>query len=131
MILNDKEFQLYGGPKMEPLNCFQHEGLQKIAFSPDEKYILSFNGDLHYAPTSENFIVWKTESGLKLRSFRAEKEEGWNSFCFSPCSGYLSRGCSNKIKVYELPSLVLAEDGAGNKLVIDVPDLKYYRWLSN
>lgn len=42
--------------------------------------MISFNGDLHYAPTSENFIIWKTDSGLRLRSFRADKNEDWKSF---------------------------------------------------
>lgn len=50
---------------MQELNCFYHEGLKKIAFSQDEKYILSFNGDLHYAPTSEvNYSIFANSRTL-------------------------------------------------------------------
>ena len=43
---------------MEELNTFYHQGLKNIAFSPDEKYSISYNGDLHYAPTSEVLFFW-------------------------------------------------------------------------
>jgi len=52
---------------MKELNTFHHEGLQKIAFSPDEKYIISYNGDLHYAPTSEVKSLFRTLSYGRLK----------------------------------------------------------------
>jgi len=57
---------------MQLLNFYKHENVRNVEFSPDEKYILSFNGPVTEAPDSENYIVWNVIELDKIRSFKAE-----------------------------------------------------------
>ncbi len=75
--------------------------------------------------------MWKIDSGIKLKSFRAEKSETWGSFQFSSCSKYLARGCLNSITIYELPTLKIALDSYNNKLILEHPNLKKFSWIPN
>lgn len=45
--------QLFGGKDLEKLNFYEHHGVKNVEFSPDEKYILTFNGTVLEAPDTE------------------------------------------------------------------------------
>lgn len=47
--LFDDGVRLFGGENMKEISFFPHSGVKDIQFSPNEKYLLSFNGAL-YAP---------------------------------------------------------------------------------
>lgn len=48
-----------------------------MVFSNNEQYIISFNGTVLTTTSQENCVVWNTQSGKKLRSFRAEGDEAY------------------------------------------------------
>ena len=64
-------------------------GVKNVRFSPNEAYMFSFNGTV-YAPDQENFVVWSVIDGTKLRVFKAEDNQTFNSFKFSPDSRYIA-----------------------------------------
>lgn len=68
-------FQLYGGDDFQELNFYPHLDVQNVEFSQNDKYILSFNNTVLYAPNSENYIIWNTYSGESLRVFKAEARD--------------------------------------------------------
>lgn len=43
---------------MQKLNFYEHKGVKNLTFSPNEDYILSYNGNVLESEDSENYIVW-------------------------------------------------------------------------
>jgi translation initiation factor 3 subunit B len=52
------------------LNTFQHSGVKNVIFSNNEHFIISYNGTVLNTSSQENYIVWNTVTGKKLRSFK-------------------------------------------------------------
>ncbi len=108
LCLGQKQMQLRGGPSLALLQTYSHEGIKKAVFSRDEKYIISFNGTVK-AANFENYIVWDTITGTRLRAFRASIDQDWGAMQFEGNSRYVSffSPSSKTVQIYELPTMQL------------------------
>ena len=73
-------FYIYGGPKFEKLGFYPHMKVKKIEFSPNEEYILSFNGTSSEVASTENYKVWILAEFECVKSFKAMREDVWGTF---------------------------------------------------
>lgn len=129
-------FQLWGGPNFVKLSFYDHLEVKNVEVSPNEKYILSFNGTINDAPNTENYIVWNLRTAEKIRTFKAERSEIWGSYQFSFDSAYLARLNETApdemvLSVYEMPDVVMIQNEEGEKKSIKIPGLQRYSWIEN
>ena len=115
VTFSEKGFTIYGGSNFEEIAFFEHLNAKKISFSPDEKYVLSFNGTVLEAPNSENYIVWNVTTRQKIRSFKAQQHESWGSFSWSFDGSFIAKKGKDLLSVYRLPTMALLEDPNTNK----------------
>lgn len=124
LVLLKNELELRGGRELALIQTYLHEGVLRALFSEDEKYILSFNGTIA-APNFENYIVWDTLTGTRLRAFRAFQDQPWGALQFEPHSKFLS--CfserEGRVSVYQLPAVQLCASYA-------LKDFKQVQWFS-
>ena len=120
------------------LTFYEHPEVKQVEVSPNEKFILSFNGTITEAPNTENYIIWNLRTGEKIRTFKAERLEGWGSFQWSPNSEYLSRlnevspGTEElQVSVYKMPLCDMITNEEGKKKSIKVPGLQRMGWVDN
>jgi len=112
---------IWGGENFEKLGRFPHAHVNQIDFSPNEKYIITSNGNDRpvVAPGSnpapgeaECYIVWDVRSGKKLRGFDKEKSDvsqPWPVFKFSHDDKFLARKGVDAVSVYETPTMGLLD----------------------
>jgi uncharacterized protein with WD repeat len=103
-------FWLRGGRRMERINFYKHQGVKKLSFTNDEKYVISFNGLITDTRDYEGYIVWNVQEVNKIRTFKAMQQDVWGTLKWSPNSNFLARIDNHKIFVYELPDLGLIVD---------------------
>ncbi|XP_053992275.1 uncharacterized protein LOC128883680 isoform X2 [Hylaeus volcanicus] len=102
---------------------FLHSGVKHILFSPNEEYIITWDGTAPEPENEEAVIVWDVLSSKKLRSFmtpqlpmNALKTEGeglCSFFLFSPDSNYLAMRREKDIAIYETNTMQLLKDASG------------------
>ena len=75
----------------------------KCQFSPDESFMITWNGNED--PKSKSMIVWDIKSGRKLRDFAYNpKEQGaWPCFKWSHDGSMFARKGPGVITVYSTP----------------------------
>jgi uncharacterized protein with WD repeat len=56
---------------MQKLNFYEHESVKNVDFSPNEEYMVTFNGTVNDVNSTENYIIWNVQEIDKLRSFKA------------------------------------------------------------
>eukprot|EP00948_MAST-09A_sp_MAST-9A-sp1_P003959 g3959.t1 len=68
VTIHSKGIKLWGGPNWKAIRRIPHPGVWKILFSPNEKYILTWNGETN--PKVKNSIcVFDVRSGKPIRKF--------------------------------------------------------------
>jgi translation initiation factor 3 subunit B len=97
-----------------------HENVHDILWSPDERYVCTWNGYPNNPNAKRAFVVWDARTGLECRQFKqAEQSDVTHKFSWSADGNYLARIVSemapNKtpvelIHVYEAPHFRLLED---------------------
>jgi len=109
-----------------------------VDISPNEKFIVSFNGTINDAPNTENYIIWNLRTAEKIRSFKAERLEVWGAFQWSYDSNFLARlnqisSTSEELQlsVYKMPLCDMIQDAQGKKNSIKVPGLQKFAWVEN
>lgn len=125
-------FTLHAGDNFEMIGWFPHNKVLSLIFSPDESYIVSFNGTA-YAPDRENFVVWEVKVQKKLRSFHADQTQNENSFKFSYDSKYIAGVFIRQqiIAVFELPDMAMlsiTENNVSRKAPINVQNIQKFAW---
>eukprot|EP01016_Furgasonia_blochmanni_P006122 TRINITY_DN1243_c0_g1_i3.p1 TRINITY_DN1243_c0_g1~~TRINITY_DN1243_c0_g1_i3.p1 ORF type:complete len:815 (+),score=365.10 TRINITY_DN1243_c0_g1_i3:96-2540(+) len=122
-------FTLWGGKSLEKIAFFEHKNVKHVEFSYNEKYCISFNGQVHEADSTENFIVWETGLAERLRVFQAGPTDKVGSFKWSYDNSYLAKIGENVLAVYQLPSMNLLEDPTTQKKsMIRVPNIQSFAW---
>lgn len=130
--------QLWGGPKWTRQRRFPHPFVNLVAFSPDEKYIVTWSNRpiaipeeghpaLSVDDDGKNYVIWDIETGKPIRSFAqldtptVLDENGvkkapkfpWPAFKWSADSKYVARlNQGSSISVYELPKMNLLDKTA-------------------
>lgn len=102
--------------------------------SPNERYILSFNGTITDAPNTENYIVWNLRTGEKIRAFKADRLEVWGAYQWSSDSAFLARMNESsseelQISVYRMPLCDMIANEEGKKNSIKVAGLQRFGWV--
>ncbi|KAK3384898.1 eukaryotic translation initiation factor 3 [Podospora didyma] len=141
--------QLWGGPDWERKKRFAHPFVNLVAFSPNEKYLVTWSNrpisipdEGHPALTldddGKNYVIWDIETSKPLRSFAqldtlgAPDENGvkkpikaaWPAFKWSADDKYVARlNPGQSISVYELPRMNLLD-----KTVIKLDGVVDFDW---
>jgi translation initiation factor 3 subunit B len=129
VIYQEDGFSIYGGNTFDLVARFDHKGVKNVEFSPDEKYVLSFNGTVLEAPNSENYIVWNVALREKIREFKAEQNEGWGAFKWNFDGGYIAKVGKDLLSIYKLPGMTLLEDpNTGKGASTRLPNIQSFSW---
>ena len=100
---------LWGGPNWRKVQRFAHPGAWKLQFSPDESFLVSWNGSED--PREKSIIVWDVKSGRELRRFAYNPiEQGaWPCFKWSHDGTMFARKGTGIIQVYKTPECKLLD----------------------
>lgn len=97
---------LWGGKSYKELCRFPHENVSQILFSPNEHYLLTWNG----MKDNRNIciILWDVYKGTKIKSYVYHNvDDAWPLYKFSFDSRYMATKGQNCIAVYELETMTL------------------------
>ncbi|KAI8901054.1 eukaryotic translation initiation factor eIF2A-domain-containing protein [Globomyces pollinis-pini] len=133
VTLHNQGIALWGGASWEKITRFLHPNAQKVEFSPNEKYVITWShepfktidGQLH------NLCVWDVLTTTLLRSFPTDKikDKGvaeWPIMKWSHDGKYIAKcttGPQGAISVYETPSMGLLD-----KKSIKIENLLDFYW---
>jgi len=114
---------LWGGPDWRKVQRFAHARVWRCQFSPDESYMITWDGTED--PRSKSMIVWDIKSGRKLRDFAYDpKEHGaWPCFQWSHDGNMFARKGPGVVAVYSTPECKLL-----NKKSLRAPGVQEFFW---
>lgn len=130
--LHRQGVKLWGGPSFQLLGRFAHPGVKRIDFSPDERYLVTFErivipenasqGPQFLGPENEGdyIAIWDVKTGLLMRTFprilpigedeNASKQVVWPAMKWSLDGKYVARVTpGQQISVYSLPDFGLVD----------------------
>ncbi|MES1906897.1 MAG: hypothetical protein MHM6MM_000124 [Cercozoa sp. M6MM] len=125
--------QLWAGDDMERVGRFPHQDFKRGQFSPNEKYLITFNGRDRPKDAQEKgpaaFHLWDIASGRLLRPFQGgyaltRKERIWPVFKWSFDDSLLARVEKDKIMVYDASTGFRLLD----KRSLQVPEVHDCQW---
>lgn len=114
---------LWGGPDWRKVQRFACPRVWRCQFSPDESYMITWDGIED--PRSKSMIVWDIKSGRKLRDFAYQpKEHGaWPCFQWSHDGTMFARKGPGVITVYSTPECKIL-----NKKSLRAPGVQDFFW---
>ncbi|KAL2163577.1 hypothetical protein VTH06DRAFT_5635 [Thermothelomyces fergusii] len=139
--------QLWGGASWSRLRRFPHPFVDLVAFSPNEKYLVTWSNRPISIPDSghpalsldddgKNYVIWDIETAKPLRSFAQQDATGddpvakkaakfpWPAFKWSADDKYVARlNQGTSISVYELPKMNLLD-----KTAIKIEGVMDFEW---
>lgn len=133
---------LWGGKEYKRLIRLAHDNVEKLLFSPDEHYILTWNGCTDKTAL-DSIILWNIRTGVAIHKFaypnndllnnnnnnnniKTNSNRLWPVYKWSYDSKYLAVLGRNCIGVYSLPSVTLLDEK-----VIGIPGVKDFEWSPN
>jgi len=104
---------LWGGEKFEKIMRFEHIDVQHISFSPNERFVFTWNGKDDNRD-ARSLICWDVKTGREMRSFKVSKQENdepaeWPVMKWSADDKYFARKTTNGISVFETETFRLVE----------------------
>ncbi|KAK4236890.1 hypothetical protein C8A03DRAFT_35204 [Achaetomium macrosporum] len=141
--------QLWGGASWARLRRFAHPFVNLVAFSPNEKYLVTWSNRPISIPETghpalsidddgKNYVIWDIETAKPLRSFAQQDVQGseeqlaakkapkfpWPAFKWSADDKYVARlNQGTSISVYELPKMNLLD-----KTAIKIEGVMDFEW---
>ena len=100
----------------------EHAEVNAVLWSPNERYVCTWNGRARNEHPERAFVVWDIHTGLEVKAFRqTDTTEDSHGFVWSPDSAFLARivsevgldgrsGVQELIQVYAVPTFRLLED---------------------
>lgn len=124
---------LWGGDSFEKLIRLQHKSVKEIMFSPNENYVLTWDGTPYSLRNEKSICIWRVITGKLLRSFitpeYSPKEKMFPHFLWSPDDKYIACiGKQKEVYVYELPSMLLIEDQEKKRTPLKYSGVKEFDW---
>jgi translation initiation factor 3 subunit B len=95
---------------------YEHKGIDNCAFSPAEKYLITYLPE--NSPEPNHYTIWDIPTGKELRSFKKG-----DFFRWSHDDKYFARLADEKIFVYETPGCELLE-----KKSFIIPGIIAFEW---
>lgn len=98
---------LWGGASWTRLGRFPQSGVEMIAFSPCERFLVSWSAHDAARPHEHNLLVWDVDAGVLVRGFvvdsaREGVRESWPLLRFSSDDKYMARvHGENTLSIYE------------------------------
>ncbi|CAK70589.1 unnamed protein product (macronuclear) [Paramecium tetraurelia] len=121
VLFTENEFSLYGAQDMELLHKFEHKRVSELLFSPDELYVISYDG-------LQQFIIWNIREERQLRQI-VQEQSSINSFKFRKDNKLLAFQAQDEIQFYEAPEFYqktqLNRKAVGVKQIEWVPQTNY------
>lgn len=138
---------LWGGASWSRLRRFPHPFVNLVAFSPNEKYLVTWSNRPISIPDSghpalsldddgKNYVIWDIETSKPLRSFAQQDTPAgddpakkpakfpWPAFKWSADDKYVARlNQGTSISVYELPKMNLLD-----KTAIKIDGVMDFEW---
>lgn len=112
---------LWGGENMVQKRKFIHAEVQNLLFSPNEEYLMTWNGNGKEDPKA--YKIWEVTTGKLLREVptpfvspsgvTAHDVEfcGFPHMVFSPDSKYMAKCSQTEVQIYDLPAVQRKEGG--------------------
>jgi len=97
---------LWGGPGFQRLQKFAHQGVSEVDFSPGERYLCTWSGDV--TGEDENLLVWDVKTGEVQRGFSTTRTlPQWPIFHWSADQKFVMRQDDEdgSISCFKLPSM--------------------------
>lgn len=85
---------LWGGPDFQKIARFPHMNVHQVRFSPDERFVATWNGDnvdVDTVNTEGALLVWEIASGRALRSLKQVQANAVPDFSWSANGKFLAR----------------------------------------
>ncbi|VWU48824.1 eukaryotic translation initiation factor 3 subunit B, putative [Hepatocystis sp. ex Piliocolobus tephrosceles] len=124
---------LWGGDKFEKLIRLQHKNVKEVSFSPNENYILTWDGTPASLRNEKSICIWRIITGKLLRSFitpeKSPREKTFPHFIWSYNDTYIA--CLNREKnvcIYELPSMLLLENNEKKRIPLKYNGVTEFDW---
>lgn len=116
---------LWGGGEFVKVGRFGHQDVSFIDFSPNDRYLVTSNGQDRKQKGDPYCIqVWDIRTKKLLRGFdRGQSKGGWPAFKWSHDDKYIARTTKDTVSVYEVPSMNLL----GSKS-FKIPDVQECLW---
>ena len=114
---------LWGGPNWRKVQRFAHTQVWKCQFSPDERFMITWDGKED--ARTKSVIVWDIKSGRKLRDFAYNPTEHgpWPCFQWSHDGEMFARKGPGVVAVYSTPDCKLL-----NKKSLRAPGIQEFFW---
>ncbi|KEG03642.1 eukaryotic translation initiation factor 3 subunit B, putative [Plasmodium vinckei vinckei] len=124
---------LWGGDNFEKLIRLQHKSVKDISFSPNENYVLTWDGTPASLRNEKSICIWRVITGKLLRSFitpeYSPREKIFPHFLWSPDDKYIACiGKQKEVYIYELPSMLLLEDREKKRTPLKYSVVKEFDW---
>mmetsp|Transcript_366 Transcript_366/g.412 ORF Transcript_366/g.412 Transcript_366/m.412 type:complete len:701 (+) Transcript_366:180-2282(+) len=121
---------LWGGDNFDKIRRFAHVDVQHILFSPNERYLMTWNGK-DDNKDARSLIVWDVKTGREMRSFKVGKQPNgepaeWPVMRWSPDDQYFARQVENGISVYESKTMKLLE-----KKSVKAKGIQQFEWSNS
>ena len=115
---------IWGGDAFEQLKKFAHDGVDFMAFSPLENYLVTFSSSLGNFDDPNAIIIWDIRTGCKKRSFHGDRNNlSWPFFKWSPDDKYFARVTQDTLSIYETPSMMLLD-----RKSMKMPGIRNFSW---
>eukprot|EP00922_Rhytidocystis_sp_ex-Travisia-forbesii_P015113 GHVS01022577.1.p1 GENE.GHVS01022577.1~~GHVS01022577.1.p1 ORF type:complete len:717 (+),score=96.81 GHVS01022577.1:88-2238(+) len=110
---------LWAGPDFDKKVRFEHKDVKQIEFSPNEEFVISWDGSPVSLKNELACRVWRVITGELLRSFEtpsiSPRGGDFPHFLWSPDDKYVAKCSDKELFVYSTPDMALLEDPASNK----------------
>eukprot|EP00915_Cephaloidophora_sp_WS-2016_P007942 GHVH01010979.1.p1 GENE.GHVH01010979.1~~GHVH01010979.1.p1 ORF type:complete len:777 (+),score=119.04 GHVH01010979.1:22-2331(+) len=107
-----------GGPKLQKLFCVEHEFIWEMLNSPDERYLLTWDGLPNTEGSHLSVLIHDLWTGLPVASswtpsLSCDGSEKHPFFAWSACSKYLACNSGSSVIILEVPNFkpLMREDG--------------------
>lgn len=122
---------LWACPNFDKKVRFEHKDVKQIDFSPNEEYIITWDGSPAALQNEKAVRVWQVMTGQLLRAFatpsKTPRGNEFPHFVWSPKDKFVARMGEGELYIYELPAMTLVEDAQGKKAPLAYP-LEKFDW---
>lgn len=123
----------WSGPEFTKKHRFMHGDVRFLEFSPDEEYMLTWNGSHPDEGDSEAIKIWHTRTGELARGCPTPHRgpnytEEWPLMTWSPDGKYLARTNGTDIFLYGAPTFQSLMNEKGQRVVIKLDSVEEFQW---
>eukprot|EP00920_Eleutheroschizon_duboscqi_P011864 GHVT01028322.1.p1 GENE.GHVT01028322.1~~GHVT01028322.1.p1 ORF type:complete len:709 (+),score=149.41 GHVT01028322.1:445-2571(+) len=120
---------VWAGELFEKKCRMEHKDVKCIDFSPNEEYMLSWDGSPENVKNERAIKVFRVMTAELLRSFstpsKTPRGNEFPHFLWSHNDNYVARLGERELCVYQLPEMSLCEDYEGKKSTLKYPAEKF------